>query len=470
MIRRFSVNFALFSIVLDAILVACALSAANRLRPLLSIFPFTAEINQPVDLPIILFPIFSIIWVAIHILFSVYDSRRNLRVVDEFTSLTVASLIAGVSLAGLLFFSYRDISRILFVVFISLAYCFLIIWRSGARLVFRLFKENSESQRYVLIVGAGPVGRHLQTVINGNSYFGLKVLGFLDDDPQKRVLFDDVLGSLDNASQLIENTTVDDVVIALPRRAHERVNDLVAVLHRLPVRVWVIPDYFHLTLHKASVENFAGIPMLDLRAPALNDYQRLLKRTFDLILALFAFPPSLLIMALICLAIWIEDRGPILFRQQRVGENGRLFEMLKFRTMIPNAEEMRHLVEHHDQQGNLVHKTPMDPRVTRVGRFLRRSSLDELPQLFNVLRGDMSLIGPRPEMPFLVDQYEPWQRQRFAVPQGITGWWQINGRSNRPMHLHTEDDLYYVQNYSILLDLQILFKTIAVVLRGRGAY
>jgi len=138
--------------------------------------------------------------------------------------------------------------------------------------------------------------------------------------------------------------------------------------------------------------------------------------------------------------------------------------------MVANAEELNYLVERIDDHGNMIHKHSDDPRVTRVGRILRRLSLDELPQLFNVLRGDMSLVGPRPELPYLVEKYEPWQRKRFAVPQGLTGWWQINGRSDKPMHLNTEDDLYYVQNYSLLLDIQILFLTIWVVLRGKGAY
>jgi lipopolysaccharide/colanic/teichoic acid biosynthesis glycosyltransferase len=144
--------------------------------------------------------------------------------------------------------------------------------------------------------------------------------------------------------------------------------------------------------------------------------------------------------------------------------------MIKFRTMIKNADQMVFLVEKKDDQGNIIHKVKDDPRVTRVGRFLRRTSLDEIPQLFNVLKGEMSLVGPRPEMPSLVEKYELWQRKRFAVPQGMTGWWQVNGRGDKPMHLHTDEDLYYVQHYSIWLDLQILLKTFWAVIRGNGAF
>jgi lipopolysaccharide/colanic/teichoic acid biosynthesis glycosyltransferase len=138
--------------------------------------------------------------------------------------------------------------------------------------------------------------------------------------------------------------------------------------------------------------------------------------------------------------------------------------------MVANAEQIRNLVEYHDENGNIIHKIPNDPRVTHTGKFLRRTSLDELPQLYNILRGDMSLVGPRPELPYLVERYEPWQRKRFAVPQGLTGWWQVNGRSDKLMHLNTEDDLYYVQNFSLWLDLYILLKTISIVFLGKGAF
>jgi exopolysaccharide biosynthesis polyprenyl glycosylphosphotransferase len=306
--------------------------------------------------------------------------------------------------------------------------------------------------------------------INRYPFLGLSVVGFLDDDQKKRNKTPDILGCIDQARQIIQEHDIQDVVIALPGRAYERINRLIAELHNLPVKVWVIPDYFHLALHKAEVVDFADIPMLDLRAPALNDYQRMLKRIFDLAITLLLMPLILPLFAIIALAIRLEGPGPILFRQKRVGENGRLFEMVKFRSMITNAEQLRAIVERQDPDGHLIHKSPQDPRVTRVGRILRRTSLDELPQFWNILKGEMSLVGPRPELPYLVDRYEPWQHKRFAVPPGITGWWQVNGRSDKPMHLHTEDDLYYVQHYSILLDLQILLKTVFVVLRGNGAF
>jgi exopolysaccharide biosynthesis polyprenyl glycosylphosphotransferase len=165
------------------------------------------------------------------------------------------------------------------------------------------------------------------------------------------------------------------------------------------------------------------------------------------------------ILLAIAIAIKLSSPGPIIYKQQRVGENGRPFWVYKFRTMVPDADS---------------HPTPDkrrdDPRVTKIGKLLRRTSLDELPNLFNVLRGEMSLVGPRPEQVFIVEQYEPWQRQRLAVPPGLTGWWQVNGRSDLPMHLNTQYDLYYIRNYSLLLDIKILWKTIGVVIQGKGAY
>ncbi|GAP07544.1 exopolysaccharide biosynthesis polyprenyl glycosylphosphotransferase [Anaerolinea thermolimosa] len=469
MFRRFSVNFALFSIVLDMMLVDAALFLAAELRePLTGYLPFL-KVLEPVRLPWSLYGIFPLLWAGVLLLFSVYDGRKNFRFTDEFAGLTLGSLLATFSLAGILYLTYREVSRFLFLMATGTAYSWLLSWRLLARVVFR--KNGIHSRiRQVLILGAGETGRELEKNIRDNSALGLRVVGFLDDDWQRQADHADIFGSLDVSRRVIIEHGVDDVVIALPRSEHQRLAEIVNVLHDLPVRVWVIPDYFSLTLHRAKVEEFAGIPMLDLRAPALNEYQRMVKRAFDLgvtlLLLLFALP----LMGLIALLIRLDSPGPVLYRARRVGENGRIFWMMKFRTMVQGADKLQAQVIWRDDEGHILHKRPDDPRVTRVGRFLRRSSLDELPQLFNVLRGEMSLVGPRPEMPELVERYDLWQRRRFTVPQGITGWWQVNGRSDKPMHLHTDEDLYYVQNYSLWLDLKILARTVWVVLQGKGAY
>jgi exopolysaccharide biosynthesis polyprenyl glycosylphosphotransferase len=472
MFRRFSANFAVFSIFLDYILVAIALFLAAVLRyPLNNYLPFLKELGAPASIPWPLYAIFPAIWVIILLIFSQYDGRRNLRIANEFSTLSMGTLLAAVAMAGVLYFSFRDVSRFLFLLFVFLAFGMMVIWRATVRLAFRWNVLQGSRTRRVLILGAGVIGRRLQVMLLEQASLGLTLVGFLDDDVKKQAQFGkEVLGSLDLAREAILRLKVNDVVIALPLSAHQRLLDVVGVLHDLPVQVWVIPDYFSLTLHRASVQDFAGIPMMDLRAPALSEYQRMIKRGFDLLVTLFLMPFVLPVIGVIAIAIQRDSPGPVFFRPIRVGENGSKFRMIKFRTMVVGAEKMQHTVEKLDADGNLIFKMPDDPRVTRVGRFLRRTSLDELPQLFNVFKGEMSLVGPRPEMPELVEKYDLWQRKRFAVPQGMTGWWQINGRSDKPMHLHTEEDLYYVQHYSIWLDLQILVMTMWAVLRGRGAY
>jgi exopolysaccharide biosynthesis polyprenyl glycosylphosphotransferase len=470
MLRRFSVDFAIFAMFLDAVLIALSLRVAIQIRPALSSLPFVAHLKELHETPYVLFPVFSLLWVIVLLLFSVYDRRRNLRVGDELASLTAGSLLAAISIAGILYLSYREISRLLFLVFFALSYLLLLSWRLAYRFAFARGILPAAQSRRVLIIGSGKVGMELAERIGQHQNLGLVLAGFLDDDPAKRAITPTILGTLEQVRQVINQQSVDDVVLALPRHAYQRVNSLAAELHDMPVKVWVIPDYFSLVLQRASMEEFAGFPMLDLRAPALNEYQRTVKRAFDLALTLVSLPLILPLLGLVALTIRLDSPGPVLLRQKRAGENGRLFEMFKFRTMVENADKLRGLVEQTDNEGHLVHKQPGDLRVTSVGRFLRRFSLDEFPQIFNVLRGEMSLVGPRPELPYLVEKYEPWQRKRFAVPQGMTGWWQVNGRGEKLMHLHTEEDLFYVQHYSLWLDLRILFKTFWVVLRGKGAF
>jgi exopolysaccharide biosynthesis polyprenyl glycosylphosphotransferase len=219
------------------------------------------------------------------------------------------------------------------------------------------------------------------------------------------------------------------------------------------------------------VETIGNIPLIGLKEPVIQPHQRILKRAIDIIVSFLGLVVTLPISVATAVAIKMDSPGPVIFRQQRVGEGGKLFTMHKFRSMHEGAEKAeRGLVERAINGPNQAFKIPNDERVTRVGRFLRRTSLDELPQLWNILKGDMSLVGPRPELPSLVEHYEPWQRKRFGVPQGLTGWWQIHDRSDKPMYWHTEDDLYYLQNYSLLLDLRIFALTFLAVIRGKGAY
>ncbi len=206
-------------------------------------------------------------------------------------------------------------------------------------------------------------------------------------------------------------------------------------------------------------------------ASALTWNQLVAKRLVDIFLTTVGLVAILPMFAIIAIAIWLEDNGPVLFKQQRVGLNGRLFTIYKFRTMVVNAQDLNDTIARIDEDGNKIYKVKDDPRVTRIGKFLRKTSLDELPQLFNVLKGDMSLVGPRPELPELVAElYKPEQHRRFSVPQGISGWWQVNGRSDTPLHLNTDKDVYYIENYSLWLDIKIIAKTIPALLKQKGAF
>jgi exopolysaccharide biosynthesis polyprenyl glycosylphosphotransferase len=470
MLRRFSINFALFSMLFDGLAVAASLWLATYFRPMLNRFEWVTPITTSVVIPSILYVIFPLIWVVIYSILSIYDGRKYLRATDEFSGLSLAMLIASVSAAGVLYISYREVSRTLFLLFVVIAYLFSILWRVAVRVYFRSQTKIATAQRRVLIVGAGTLGQKIKTQFSEIETNEFTFVGFIDEASNGQFDSNLLLGGLNNIREVIQRFQVTDVVIALPHSAYTQLGRIVLSIEDIPIQVWVALGFFDLALYKTNIEDFAGVPMLDLRSSAIDDYQRMLKRAFDILFGTLALIGALPLMAISMGLIFAEDGLPVLFRQKRVGENGKIFEMLKFRTMLKNAEQLQDQVERRDENGNLIHKTKEDWRVTRVGRFLRRFSLDELPQFVNVVRGDMSLVGPRPELPALVDRYQPWQRKRFAIPPGITGWWQVSGRSDKPMHLHTEDDLYYIQNYSILLDIQILIKTIWVVIVGKGSY
>lgn len=470
MLRRFSVNFAIFSILVDASAVLLMLYLSSVIRPLFNSLGWFAFIPAPIVIPPALNVLFPVLWVGTLASLAIYDGRKFVKAADEFTALSLASGLAAVALAGILYLSFREISRAQYILFVVLTYSALLTWRIMARLLFRLLGQHApQVARRILIVGSGPLGRMVEARLAGDAGLGLSLLGFVDDEAADG--FDGVLlGGPSELSTLVDNRNITDVIVALPAHFYDQIRAAVSCLNEKAVRVWIALGFYDLALYRTVTEDLAGLPLLDLRASALDDYERTVKRAFDLLFGTAALVVLAPLLAAAALAVLLQDGTPVLFRQRRVGENGRLFEMLKLRTMVRNAEGLRHEAEATDGAGRLIHKSRNDPRVTRVGRILRRFSIDELPQLINVLRGDMSLVGPRPELPYLVEQYEPWQRQRLAVPPGLTGWWQVTGRSDRVMHLHTEADMYYVRNYSIWLDLRILVRTLWVAVLGRGAY
>ncbi len=464
MSERFRAHLTLLRFGSDLILTESALLLAVVSSPLL----FATSQAHP---GLTVYLLVAMIW-SVALLLSPLYRARDRRAVDETQSLFLVITLATLALAGVLFFTFPHVSRLQILTFYALDLAFLIGSRLLVRLGLRLVDKPRYNRRKVLIVGAGPVGCDTVHMIERHRWTGLELAGFLDDDlpPGTEVEGYPVLGRVEEVARVVEAEGIEEIVVALSVQAYDRFFRLLDGMKSLPARVRIVPDHIKITLFRTVAEEFAGVPMITLRQPTLDPFERRIKRAFDLIvgsLLLILLSPVLLLVAI---AVRLDSPGPVIFKQKRVGEQGKIFWMYKFRSMIQGAEQQQFKTVRVRGDGRLFYKHPDDPRVTRVGRFIRRTSLDELPQLINVLKGEMSLVGPRPELPWLVEKYEPWQWQRFSVPQGITGWWQVNGRSDKPMHLYTDEDLFYIQNYSFLLDLQILWHTVGAVLKSKGAY
>ncbi|MDP6348973.1 MAG: sugar transferase [Chloroflexota bacterium] len=408
----------------------------------------------------------ALIWAFILQFFRVYEPRRIFTAVEEIRVLLPAVTIAFVALLAYLFiFKIEFLSRLLIAYFYGVNLILLV----NLRWILRLFLRSTIGfRRRLVIMGAGPVGEQVAGLLQQRPWTGYDIVGFLDDDPAKQgVTVTDlpVLGTCDHLGEMIGCENVAEVIVALPAHAHERIREVVTHAGDYAVSIRVVPDIFSMISVRARAEDLWGIPLIGIREPVITGFDSFVKRTFDIVVGSISLIVSAPLMLAVTFAILIDDGWPVFFSQRRVGENGRLFWIYKLRTMDKG----------HSRRGVLSHRPGPDvrqgdPRVTRVGRFLRRTSLDELPNLWNVLRGEMSLVGPRPELPWVVEEYEPWQRQRLSVQPGMTGWWQIQGRGEAPLRDNVELDLYYIQNYSPVLDLMILWRTIWVVLSGRGAY
>jgi exopolysaccharide biosynthesis polyprenyl glycosylphosphotransferase len=462
-------RLAVFLIVADALVTQGALVGADFLRRYL---PFGETLGTQASVyllnPWLHLAVGFIFFVTFWAL-SVYDVRRGATLAGHPASLLRALFVATFVFAGFLYFTFRDVPRLLVVYFFFIELAGLSGLRFAVGLYLRYRRRRGSAMIRVLIVGAGEMAANVVAALRSRLGDTALIVGCVDDHLQAGPHGLPLLGRLCDVPGLVRAHGVDEVIVALPVEQYAEVEKLEYALLTEPVRVRLVPDYFRLVFVQSSVEMLSDIPLIGLREPRITGLAWGVKRLFDIVMTLLLLIPGLPLMALIALWIKLDSPGPVIFSQRRVGENGRLFAMYKFRTMYVDAENRRP-PPRPDEQGRPVHKLPDDDRVTRAGRWLRAFSLDELPQFFNVLKGEMSLVGPRPEQQFIVESYEPWQRQRLAVPPGITGWWQVNGRSDLPMHLNTHLDLYYIRNYSLWLDLVILWRTLGAVLSRQGAY
>ena len=325
----------------------------------------------------------------------------------------------------------------------------------------------------VIIVGAGEVGRTVMRTIVAQPDLGYQIVGFVDDNPQKGQT--DIgrfraLGPISNLAHVIEEEAVDEVIITLPWMYHRKIMGIVRECERRHVSARIVPDLFQMSLSHVDVDDLGGVPLIGVREVGFGRGALLIRRGIDIVGAVAGLVLGAPLLALIALAIRLDSPGSILFRQTRVGAGGKLFEMYKFRSMREGAEvELEQLRELNEADGPMF-KIQDDPRLTRVGRFLRHTSLDELPQFWNVLRGEMGLVGPRPPLPAEVSGYMEWHKRRLEVRPGMTGLWQISGRSLLSFDEMVLLDIYYIENWSLWLDFKILLRTIPKVLFGDGAY
>jgi len=452
----------------DLLLTLLALVLADWLRRYL---PFGRLLGStPTYLNAPLYLLVSIIWPLVFQALSIYQVHHTTTWVGGARQLLLAVSTAVFAFAGALYFSFRDVPRLLVVYFFVLDLGALAAGRLLLGSLIRYLQRRGRAICRVLVVGAGEGLDQVVRTLKTNPVPGIKLVGVASDALEGGELWSDVpwLGRPEDTPRLIEAKQVDEVIVAFPAADFARVERLAYALLPLPVRLRIVPGFVNLVVARSSVELLAGIPLIGLREPAIQGLSWVVKRVFDLAFGLAALALLWPLMLVIALLIRLDSPGPALFCQKRVGENGRIFTIYKFRTMVENSDHLPKVTP--DKDGRRVYKLPDDPRVTQIGRFLRRASLDELPNLFNVLRGEMSLVGPRPELLPIANTYQPWQRPRLAVLPGMTGWWQVNGRSDLPNHLNTEYDLFYVRNRSLWLDIRILCKTVGVVLQGKGAY
>lgn len=419
-----------------------------------------------------LLPLVLAIWTALLVGREAYTSRRTVALHREAWEVVQVVALGTLLLAACGWLLRLDfVSRPFLVLFGLLDLAFLLAAKLGLRLLARVVRRRGHNFRTMLIVGTNPRSEEIARTIQLHPHWGLRVLGFLapNGDRPEELAGVPVLGSADDLPRILAEEVVDEVLFVLARRQLEEFEESFLLCSELGIRARVALHFPHLKA-RVLMEELEGIPLLTFTTTPAAPFPLFVKRLADLVVSSLGLILLAPLMALIAAAVWLTSRGPALFRQERCGLNGRRFTLVKFRTMDADAAEHLGDVAHLNEVDGPAFKARRDPRVTALGWLLRRFSLDELPQLWNVVKGDMSLVGPRPPIPEEVARYERWQRRRLSMKPGLTGLWQVSGRAdlgdfNRWIAL----DLAYIDQWSLWLDLKILLRTLPAVLSTRGA-
>jgi len=378
-----------------------------------------------------------------------------------------------VMLAVTFVLQFQEYSRLLLIEAGVIAVVLLAVSRVVQGQIVGWMRARGVGVSRVIVVGAGEVGRTVMRTVVARPELGYQVVGFVDDNPQKserdigRIK---ALGATDNLPQVIDEEDVDEVIITLPWMYHRKITGIVRECERRQVSAHIVPDLFQMSLSQVDVDDIGGVPLIGVREVGFGQGALLIKRGMDILAAAMALTLGAPVLALIGLAIRLDSPGAIIFHQTRVGTDGKLFEIYKFRSMREGAEDEREELRELNEADGPLFKIQDDPRLTRVGRFLRRTSLDELPQFWNVFRGEMSLVGPRPPLPEEVDCYLGWHQRRLEVRPGMTGLPQVSGRSLLSFDEMVLLDIFYIENWSLWLDVKILLRTIPQIFFGGGAY
>lgn len=415
-----------------------------------------------------------LIWVSMLYAFGMYESFR-MRGKREIYLIILKATAAGFFLfSGILYlFKMEYVSRSLSMLVFAITALLTILEKTLVMAFFRDIRRKGLNYRSLLIVGTGKRARHFIDLAVQHKEFGFKILGLIDDDAVKKgqeLHGCKVLGTLEDMREIILANVVDEVIFIVPRSWLNKIEELMSFCESQGLPVHLAVDYFELKLSRARLGNLADIPLLTFETGPGKLEHLFLKRLFDICVSsalLLIASPLFLIIAVL---IKMFSPGRAFFRQERCSLNGRRFTLYKFRTMSEDAESRLSEVLPLNEMSGPVFKISNDPRITGLGRFLRKFSLDELPQLYNVFKGDMSLIGPRPPLPSEVEKYDFWHRRRLSMRPGITCLWQVNGRSSIvDFDRWARLDLEYIDNWSLWLDLKIFFKTIPAVALGNGA-